>query len=171
MLAILATSASAQGVWKWVDKNGVTHYSDQPTPGAKRIDLNTVQTYDAQEAAIPPSTSSTSDAPAKAAPRAPIAYELVEIQKPVQDQSIIATGGQVQIAVRIEPGVQAGHRVKIEMDGKVISQPDSAATALDLTEVPRGAHTLTASVVTTTGEVLKQSDAVTFHVIQPTTRR
>jgi hypothetical protein len=155
-------------VWKWVDKNGVTHYSDQPTPGAKRIDLNTVQTYDSQEAAIQTSTSAT---PAKAAPRVPLAYEVIEIQKPVQDQSIIATGGLVQIALRVEPGVQAGHRIVIEMDGKVVSQPDSAATALDLNEVPRGSHTLTASVVTTTGEVLKQSDAVTFHVIQPSVRR
>jgi hypothetical protein len=162
---------AADGVWKWVDKNGVTHYSDQPVPGAKRLDLNTVQTYDSEEASIARPEASPSAAPAKAAPRAPITYQAVEILKPLHDQSIIATGGQVQVSVRVDPGVQAGHQLRIEMDGKAVSPPDSVATALDLTEVPRGTHTLSATVVAANGDVLIKSETITFHVIQPSIRR
>ena len=31
-LALLATGADAQNLYRWVDKNGKVHYSDQPPP-------------------------------------------------------------------------------------------------------------------------------------------
>ena len=44
LLIALATSAlpgAATGadIWKWVDANGVTHYSDQPVQGATKIEV------------------------------------------------------------------------------------------------------------------------------------
>lgn len=158
--------ASAEGVWKWVDKNGVPHYSDQPVPGAVRIDLN-VQTYQSSEAAIAPTSRS---APQQTPAKAPVAYNVIEIWKPADDQAIIATGGQVSVSVRVEPDVQAGHSLRLELDGVRVSEPDSRTTAFDLKEIPRGTHTLSASIVNRTGETLAVSTPVKFHVIQPTVR-
>ncbi len=41
------TSASAATVYKWVDDNGVTHFSDQPNPKAQKLEMAGAQTYGA----------------------------------------------------------------------------------------------------------------------------
>ena len=40
--------AGARGtVYKWVDENGVVHYSDQPHPNAQKMQVQEAQTYTA----------------------------------------------------------------------------------------------------------------------------
>ena len=39
--------ALAGSVYKWVDENGVTHYSDQPHENAQKVELKAPQTYSA----------------------------------------------------------------------------------------------------------------------------
>src|SRR5688572_24922204 len=74
-------SALSTTVYKWVDENGVTHYSDQPHPGATKLEVGAVQTYSAPAAPRP--------APAASArPRAqdgPI-YAACELSQPTNDQ-------------------------------------------------------------------------------------
>ncbi|HTY50119.1 MAG TPA: DUF4124 domain-containing protein, partial [Steroidobacteraceae bacterium] len=53
-----STAAMASIVYKWVDADGVTHYSDTPVPGAVRTELGTVQTYKA--APVPQNLASSS---------------------------------------------------------------------------------------------------------------
>ena len=60
-LALLATGADAQNLYRWVDKNGKVHYSDQPPPKEikkveqPRLGVSTIETsglsYEAQKAA------------------------------------------------------------------------------------------------------------------------
>ena len=60
-LALLATGADAQNLYRWVDKNGKVHYSDQPPPkeikkvDQPRLGTSTIETsglpYGAQQAA------------------------------------------------------------------------------------------------------------------------
>ena len=38
-------AAVAATVYKWVDENGVVHYSDQPHPNAQKIHVQAAQTY------------------------------------------------------------------------------------------------------------------------------
>ena len=35
----LQSPAWTQGVYRWVDKKGVVHYSDQSQPGAERVEI------------------------------------------------------------------------------------------------------------------------------------
>ena len=43
---VLAGSATrAATIYKWVDENGVVHYSDQPHQNAQKVDVPAVQTY------------------------------------------------------------------------------------------------------------------------------
>ena len=45
-LILLASSASiAATVYKWVDDKGVTHFSDQPNPGAAKVHVDSPQSY------------------------------------------------------------------------------------------------------------------------------
>lgn len=64
---LLASVASAQVAYTWVDENGVVHFSDTPNQGAKTIALPNLEA----SAPAPEVESTESLAPqAKAAPRA-----------------------------------------------------------------------------------------------------
>src|SRR5580658_4196629 len=59
LLLIMSASASSATVYKWVDDNGVTHFSDQPNPKAQKLEITGAQTYDSQSATVaaPPRTA------------------------------------------------------------------------------------------------------------------
>src|SRR5262245_39854909 len=92
---LLAASASAT-TYKWVDKNGVTHYSDTPAPGAEVVNLQSAQTFDTPSAATP-NTSSAKSSTAEA-----FAYQKIDLWKPENDETFTNTGNVVTARVRIE---------------------------------------------------------------------
>jgi len=47
VMLLVSGLALAATVYKWVDENGVTHYSDQPHPGAQKVTVAAPQTYSA----------------------------------------------------------------------------------------------------------------------------
>jgi hypothetical protein len=161
MLSLLALSALGEGVWKWKDDNGVVHYSDQPGPGAVRVDLHS-QTF------APPDTPS-STAPSRAQrsnPSEQKTYQNLEIWKPAAGETYPNAGGQVEVRLRLEPALQPSDTLAIYLDGKRVEEADNSLD-FTLTDVARGAHSLTATVTDgTTGKVLIQSPAVSFFVQQ-----
>lgn len=152
-------AASAQTVWKWKDKNGVTHYSDQSVPGAERVELN-VQTY-----APPPATPAASVQ--KDTPLPPHTYTNLEIWKPGQETTIAGTAGQVSVGVRVEPGLAAGHVLSLFMDGKRLEGASPNATEYDLDNVNRGQHTVVAVIADNKGKRVRVSKPVIFYVQRP----
>ena len=47
----LSLAAASQEIYRWVDKNGVVHYSDQPgSPNAELIDVIEPNAYEAPDA-------------------------------------------------------------------------------------------------------------------------
>jgi hypothetical protein len=163
MLAIAAAASSAfaasSEVWKWVDDQGVTHYSDQPVPGATRIEVRTGNVADA------PATSASSAA-APASDDATVRYRNFEIWRPEDNQSIINTGGQVGVEIRIEPEVQPSHTLSLYLDGRLVTGFPRNAMSYALTEVPRGLHNVTAVVSDRSGKTLQETDPVIFTVRQ-----
>jgi hypothetical protein len=155
-----SSSLCAAVVWKWVDKNGVTHYSDQPVTGAVQIDLQNVQTYKAEDAAIPESTKPSRP------PTGPKPYASIGISAPTNEQTLTGTGGQVTVSVQVDPSLQSGDSVRLMMNGQVVSEPSSSATNFELKDVPRGTHILLASVVNGEGQIVIQSAPVTFFMRQ-----
>jgi hypothetical protein len=168
VLAVLASSSVfAATVWKWVDKNGVTHYSDQPVPGAVQVNLQSVQTYNAEQATIPEGNRPARSSSAEQAST----YVAIEIASPANDHTFTGTGGQVLVSIRVDPGLRAGDSIRLTVDGQDVSGPNSTATTVELKDVPRGAHTLSASVVSRDGKTLIQSSSVTFFMQQQSTLR
>lgn len=164
-----ATAAIAnQTVWKWVDANGVTHYSDRPVPGAVRMELNVGRsTSGSSPAAVPaasapsaPSVSSSADA----SPAAP--YRNFEIWSPANGETIPNTGGAVTVNVRVDPNLQPGHQLHLYLDGKLVEGFAADATSFDLTEVPRGMHSAVAIITDVGGKRLQETSAVVFMVRQ-----
>jgi Domain of unknown function (DUF4124) len=151
-----ATAYSAT-VYKWVDANGVTHYSDQPHPGAQKLDISGAQTYQSQAAGV----AATPPTPARAAAAGPAACA---IDSPASGQVLIDTytlTGHVSFG---HPG--SGDQPMLRLDGQDISAllgPDGDFT---VSQVDRGDHTLTLQVNNAQGEVSCQAGAVTFTIRQ-----
>lgn len=160
---VLSGTAQATDVWKWVDEKGTTHYSDQPVAGATKIEVrtgNVVDTAPSGSSAGGSSSSSSAEQPAVAN------YRNFEIWRPEPDQSIINTGGQVNVEIRIEPAVQSLHQLNLYLDGKLVNGFPRNALSYALTEVPRGAHQVTAVVTDQYGKTIQESPPVVFQVRQ-----
>src|SRR5215472_9694670 len=45
LLLLVCSLALAATVYRWVDENGVVHYSDQPHPNAEKMQVHAAQSY------------------------------------------------------------------------------------------------------------------------------
>jgi hypothetical protein len=165
LIALLALPAlgpvhASQTVWKWVDGNGVTHFSDTPVAGATRMEISTGN----RDSRPPPVTS----APSYATP--PVntgsSYRNFEIWKPANDQNFVNTAGQVTVNIRVDPALQPGHQLALIMDGRPVVGFPRNATQHELKEVSRGTHVLVAQILDGRGTRLQETAPVTFYVRQ-----
>lgn len=161
ILVLAAPALAQQSVWKWRDANGVVHYSDQPVPGAERVQLRT-QTYTPTPVTPAAEPSRGSNSPSTAAE-----YKTLEVWKPSNEETLTGTGGQVNVAIRVEPAPAPGHSLWLYLDGRRLDPPAPNATEYDLQGIDRGEHTLTAVIVDGKGQQLRSSQRVTFYVQQP----
>jgi hypothetical protein len=144
-------------LYKWVDADGVTHYSDRPEPGAQKVKIASAQTYKGgSQSAAEPRT------PPKAI-AAGTAYKRLEITSPEDGAVLWNTGGHADFAAALEPELVNGHQLWFVVDGK--SQQASAEGTASVA-VTRGQHTVVASVTDPAGEELITSAPITFIVRQ-----
>jgi hypothetical protein len=154
---MLMTSAAAT-TYKWVDSTGVTHYSDRPEPGAQEVQIDQAQTYTPQP--IRPVTSQANQQPV-AEP-----YTKLDLWKPQDQEYFINEGQTIEVRLRLEPDLQAGHAIWLYLDGKRIDGLPGSGDTFTLNEVYRGTHTLAAVVTDASGKRLISSQEVTFYVQQ-----
>ncbi len=164
---LCALSSQAQNsnreLWTWTDANGVTHFSDRPVPGARRMELATTSTP--APAAAPSAAAAT---PGSRQERPPaVQYRSLEIWEPEQDATFFGTDAAVNVRMRMEPDLASGHRLILFIDGQPV---EGATDALEhtLTGVPRGAHSLTAVILDEGNTELFRSEPRAFHIRQPT---
>lgn len=161
VLVVLAAPAfAAQTVWKWVDEHGVTHYSDRPVPGATKMEIASGNR--AETPAPPAVTTSSPEQQTLSGPP----YRNFEIWKPAAGESIVNTGGQVTVNVRVDPNLQAGHGLYLYLDGRLVEGFPPNAASYELKDVPRGAHRAVAVITDRRGERIQESDPVVFYVRQ-----
>lgn len=161
LLALAASASADQTVWKWVDEKGVTHYSDRPVPGATRIELRSGSRTDSSAATAAPATQQPAQQQEQAS-----AYRNVEIWSPSNDEVIINTGGRVTVNVRVEPPLQSSHSLNLYLDGTLVQGLPTSATSHELQDVPRGTHSIVATIEDANGRRLAQSAPVVFTVRQ-----
>jgi len=170
-LALVPATQASQTVWKWVDGNGVTHYSDRSVPGATRMELNVGRSSsdDAPQAQTYPPVASqgpaTSSATTSPSPATDI-YRNFEIWSPADGETIPNTGGAVTVNVRVDPSLRSGDQLHLYMDGKLVEDFAPNTTSFDLTEVPRGLHYVVAIITDAGGRRVQQTSRVTFTVRQ-----
>jgi hypothetical protein len=167
VLIALATSglsgaATAADIWKWVDANGVTHYSDQPVQGATKIEVRAGNISQSSSGAVSSSASPSTPSDEDAGP----AYTDFEIYRPEVNESIINTGGEVGVEIRVNPSIKPLHQLSLYLDGQLVSGFPRNTLSYALTEVPRGVHSVTAVITDQYGKKLQETPAVGFNVRQ-----
>lgn len=157
---LLATDPGlgAKEVYRWVDRDGVVHYSDRPREGAERIELKDAQTFSAP-------TVRPRSRPEDGEPEDTFRYERLEIVSPAQEEVLWNIEGQLDVSMQLQPRLQRGHRIELFLDGQPVDNDPRSLTA-NVTEVFRGVHVLTAKVTDPSGNVLAESQPRTFAVQQ-----
>lgn len=168
VLLLCAGVASAQ-TYRWVDEDGVVHYSDRPVEGAEEVSIDYIRP---SSMARQPGTVLRRDrraaADSAAAEQGAETYQSLEIASPAEEETIWNNAGLLTVSLSLQPGLQTGHRVRVYLDG---TPTDASSTSVELSDVYRGAHTLQAEVLDASGTMLLRSQPRTFFVQQTSVRR
>ena len=161
-LLLLAAALPAE-TWRWVDENGVVNFSDQPRPGAERVELEGLSTF-----SPPEWTSQSAEAGGSAEPDAEGLewYSRLAILSPVNEETIWNNQGNLDVALAVEPRMRQGDRINLYLDGDPVSGLPPNATRFTINRVFRGGHTLRATIVDQNGAELFSSDTLQFYVRQ-----
>jgi hypothetical protein len=159
---LAAALAGAQEAYRWVDEDGVVHYSDRPREGAETIVLPSPNVATIRRREQPAAADEQDEEPdEEPAP----AYTSINIVSPGAEQTLWNIEGVLNVSVALQPGLQPGHQVRAYFDGKM--QPVSG-TSFQLQEVWRGVHNIQVEVVDATGNVMIRSQPNRFYVQQNT---
>jgi len=156
---MLSLAAEPQEIYRWVDKDGVVHYADQPgAADAKRVEILAPNSYEA----TPPEAgdySAPSQGPAL------IPYNSLTITQPTQDEVFFGADATVTASAEVGGSLDPSHALVFYLDGS--QMPSTGSGQVQLSNLDRGTHFLRASVLDENGSTLISSDQISFHVRTP----
>ncbi len=154
-------------IYRTVDAAGNVTYTDQPPPGAtttdtgivtEQVEVKAPNTFDKPqpEAAYEPWLPDAEDATT-------VGYQSLQITSPSHDASIRENAGNVVVSGDLQPGLQSGDALHVELDGALDPNPVDGAQ-VQLTNVPRGTHRIRMVVLGSDGERKIESKEQVFHL-------
>ena len=165
------SSSTTTKTYRWVDDEGVVHYSDSPRPGAKdpTQDEYLINAPNVVQSRVPKSTtrrSSTSDTADEE--QQATGYRALRIVAPADGDTLFNIGGSLNVGVQPSPALRDGDGVVIWLDGKQMTPQPIRSTSFTLNEVYRGEHVLMAAIRTADGIDMITSPSIRFVVQQAT---
>ena len=165
LLCLLAAAAATADVWRWIDDDGVVHYSDTPRAGAELVDVS--ESSRSTGARVYRNAAPSNSDDAAAATEQPFKYESLSISSPGAEETLWNIEGTLSVSLSLSPGLQAGHQVRVYFNG----EPRMVnSTSFTLDEVYRGVHNIQAEVLDATGRLMIRSTSNRFYVQQNTVR-
>lgn len=169
--SLLLTAAVFAQAYRWVDEDGVVHYSDRPHEGAEEIQLleSAAQAERRRQRAQSASraTANVVDEPA-AELEEPFHYDSIEVVAPAPEETLWNIAGVLDVAIDIRPSLRDGHTVKVYFDG----EPRTVTRAnFQIEDVYRGVHNIQVEVLDESGEMMGRSLPNRFYVQQTTIAR
>ncbi|MCM8596198.1 hypothetical protein [Accumulibacter sp.] len=160
-VATLAAAARAQPVYESKDRAGPV-FSDQPTPGAREVDLPPLNIMD--PVAAPPALPQPSPAAT--------AYREFVVVEPADGGTVHTNTGQFTVRWRLDPALQSGQgdAIAVRLDGTLLpttrtsSEFDISTDEWQLAAVDSVEHQLQLSVVDRSGQVRIVAPVVSFYV-------
>ena len=114
-LLLVAPLGAAQ-VYRWVDREGVVHYSDRPIPGAEPI---TVQPAP-KPGSVAPTPAVPSPVPTFEPPRPFQGYTSCSIRAPAPDTTF-GIGDAVAVSLDLQPALQDEDVIRATLNGAAIA--------------------------------------------------
>jgi uncharacterized protein DUF4124 len=152
---------SAQ-IYKTTDSQGNVVYTDKPPATGhttEQVDLKQTNT------SAPPPEIARPEPPQPAAAPATTEYQLA-IESPANETTIAMGPGNFSISASVDPLPGNGDTLQLLIDGTPWGEPQTD-TNWAVTNVFRGAHDITISVLTDSGKVIATSDPVRVYVLRP----
>jgi hypothetical protein len=158
LLLALSLPAAAQ-IYSYTDASGNRVFTNEPPQGsnAEIVQLPPTNTVSAQPTSNTNSNNTAQDANAMDAP-----FSVLQLTNLPTDEAMRANNGTFSVGVNSLPDLAASQQLQLVLDGQPYGTP-SSNPPLQLTNIPRGDHTLAVQVLSG-GRVVQQSTAVTFTV-------
>jgi len=160
LLPCLLISLSVHSaMYKWVDKDGNTHYSDiQPFENAgEHISptINTTPAINIPEPQITEESSNTKDT----------VYKFLKITYPANDETIRNNQGNFSIKLEIQPALNTsqGHYINILLDNKITHNKLTGLSA-QFSNIDRGTHQISATIKNKRGKTILSSESIRIYL-------
>jgi hypothetical protein len=158
---LAACTVQAAVIYKWVDADGVVHYSDQAVPGAEKI-------ITAGSSSSTASRGTTAGPLAQAPPQKPaggLNYTEFSITSPAPDQTFFGDD-VIAVHLNLSPALRPNQEITWHLNGQQLEPPPNAIS-FALPRLDRGTYALTATITDQQTSESQSSNSVTFFVRQP----
>jgi len=158
--------AWADDAYKWIDEDGVVHYSDVPVDGAQTVDLSAYG--QPTGARMGPEDTAGNEQDDDADDNRPFQYESLAIASPAAEETLWNIEGVLNVSLALTPGLQRSHQIRVYFDGtpRIVT-----AQTFEIEEVWRGVHNIQAEVIDSVGRLMIRSTPNRFYVQQNTVVR
>lgn len=157
---LILTGSSYAQVYKWIDNQGIVHFSDTPHTGAQPLQLNAVQQ------STPPALSSKTNTVSTKSLTNQHQYQEINISQPLNESTIRNNQGSFLVAVELVPKLMSGDVFQLLLDGKAYGD-EQTEVVFEVDGINRGAHTLQVQVLNAQGLVLITSTKITLFMHRP----
>lgn len=149
LLTLLAGQAGAE-IYSEVDASGNRVFTDRPSAGS-------AQAVQVKPANVLPLTVPVVHAPpTHTVTLKRVVYTTLHIDSPVPETTVRGAG-DVTVSLSSVPELSPGHAYRVLIDGTPASAP-SSATSVELSNLDRGEHQLSAEIIDADGSPLIQSE-------------
>ncbi|MEH6589232.1 MAG: DUF4124 domain-containing protein [Halioglobus sp.] len=152
---------SAQ-IYKTTDSQGNVTFTDRPpatSQASEQVDIQQTNTSAPPPTIIRPEPSQPAPAPAATQ------YQLA-IVSPANETTIAMGPGNFSISASVDPLPDNGDSLQLLIDGTPWDEPQTGTTWA-VTNVFRGAHDITISALSESGDVITTSGPVRVYVLRP----
>jgi hypothetical protein len=160
-LVFICATANAQ-IYRRTGPDGQVYFSDQPGPDAERVDLAPAQTI-----SLPSVPEQAGDVVTGQQQDDAVVYTEFFIASPTAEQGVRANDGNVTVHLSLQPALQPGHAIVLNVDGEDGEASNSGSVLMvELNNLSRGQHTVMATVVDEEGTALIKTEPVTFQILR-----
>jgi hypothetical protein len=153
-LLLAASLPVTAAVYTYVDTDGNRVFTDQPRPGARRLQL------DPRGAA--PASARSPQAPAPVAAR----YDMLRVLIPEPDATLPPSESGLIVTVTSDPGLRPGHAYLLFLDGQAVGRP-GRSPVFPLPALSPGIHRLAVAILDANGRVLERTPSQPLRIAAP----
>ena len=154
-------------IYRYVDDDGNVVFTDRPRKDAQTVTAEVENTYSQTQG---PAAAAGTRGPYASGRRSsdeapetePFSYQSISIVSPADDESLRDNAGNVSITATTVPPLRATDVAVLLVDGA--PAVSSQSLQFNLENVDRGTHTLAVRIQSSTGQIIGESPASTFHL-------